>query len=116
MCSATQFMVHHIPAILYGDSSDNLFLYIHGKMGRKEEAVRFAEIVCPEGYQVLSMDLPGHGERTWEMERFVPWEVVPELQAVYGFAWQRWKKISLYANSIGAYFSLLAFQDDKLEK
>ena len=37
MCSTTQFMVHHIPAILYGDSSDNLFLYIHGKMGRKEE-------------------------------------------------------------------------------
>lgn len=116
MCSATQFMVHHIPAILYGDSSDNLFLYIHGKMGRKEEAVRFAEIVCPEGYQVLSMDLPGHGERAGEMERFVPWEVVPELQAIYGFAGQRWETINLYANSIGAYFSLLAFREVKLEK
>ena len=108
--------IQNIPSILYGDSSENLFLYIHGKMGRKEEAARFAEIVCPKGYQVLSIDLPGHGERAGEMERFVPWEAVPELQAVYGFAQQRWKKIGLYANSIGAYFSLLAFREIKLEK
>ena len=116
MCSTTQFMVHHIPVVLHGDSSEKLFLYIHGKMGRKEEAARFAEIVCPKGYQVLSMDLPGHGERADEMERFVPWEVVPELQAVYGFTRQRWEKISLYANSIGAYFSLLAYREAKFEK
>ncbi len=108
--------IHGVPAVLYGGSSENLFLYIHGKMGCKEEAARFAEIVCPEGYQVLSIDLPGHGERAGEMERFVPWEVVPELQAVYGFARQRWKKISLYGSSIGAYFSLLAFRENKLEK
>lgn len=110
------FSIHGIPAVLYGDSSEKLFLYIHGKMGCKEEAARFAEIVCPKGYQVLSMDLPGHGERADEMERFVPWEVVPELHAVYGFARQRWETISLYANSIGAYFSLLAYREAKLEK
>ena len=109
-------VVQEIPTVLYGDSSESAFLYIHGKMGCKEEAAHFAEIVCPKGYQVLSMDLPGHGERTGEMERFVPWEVVPELRAVYGFARQRWKKISLYANSIGAYFSLLAYREAKLEK
>lgn len=111
-----RFVIQGMQAIQYGDSSENLFIYIHGKMGRKEEAARFAEIVCPKGYQVLSIDLPGHGERSGEMERFVPWEVVPELQAVYGFAWKGWKKISLYANSIGAYFSLLAFREAKLEK
>ena len=116
MCSTTQFMVHHIPVVLHGDSSEKLFLYIHGKMGRKEEAARIAEIVCPKGYQVLGIDLPGHGERTGEMERFVPWEVVPELQAVYANTQKRWKRISLYANSIGAYFSLLALRDAKLEK
>lgn len=109
-------LVQEIPAVLYGDRSEKLFLFIHGKMGCKEEAARSAEIVCARGYQVLSIDLPGHGERTAEMERFVPWEVVPELQAVYGLAQQRWKKISLYANSIGAYFSLLAYWDAKLEK
>ena len=56
-----RFTIQNIPSILYGDSSENLFLHIHGKMGCKEEAGRFANIVCPEGYQVLSMDLPGHG-------------------------------------------------------
>ena len=116
MCSTTQFMVHHIPVVLHGDSSEKLFLYIHGKMGRKEEAAHLAEIVCPVGYQVLSIDLPGHGERTAEMERFVPWEVVPELRAVYDYAREHWNRVSLYANSIGAYFSLLAFRNVKLEK
>ena len=109
-------IIQSIPAIVYGDSSESLFLYIHGKMGRKEEAAHPAGIICPKGYQVLSIDLPGHGERTGEMERFVPWEVVPELQAVYANTQKRWKKISLYANSIGAYFSLLALRDAKLEK
>lgn len=27
------FVIHGIPAILCGDSRENLFLYIHGKMG-----------------------------------------------------------------------------------
>ena len=111
-----RFTIQNIPSILYGDSSENLFLYIHGKMGRKEEAAHLAELVCPKGYQVLGIDLPGHRERTGEMERFVTWEVVPELQTVYGFDRQRWKKIHLYANSIGAYFSLLAFREVELEK
>ena len=109
-------VVQEIPTVLYGDSSESVFLYIHGKMGCKEEAAHFAEIVCPKGYQVLSIDLPGHGERAGEMERFVPWEVVPELQAVYEFARQHWKKISLYGSSIGAYFSLLAYREAKPEK
>ena len=111
-----RFTIQNIPSILYGDSSEYLFLYIHGKLGSKEEAAHFAEIVCPKGYQVLSIDLPGHGERADEMERFVPWKIVPELQAVYGFARQHWKRIRLYGSSIGAYFSLLAFRDAKLEK
>ena len=111
-----QFIIQGIPAVLYGDSGENLFLYIHGKMGRKEEAAGLAEIVCPKEYQVLSIDLPGHGARANELERFVPWEVAPELQVVYAFARKRWKRISLYANSIGAYFSLIAFQGAKLEK
>ena len=116
MFRTTKTMLQHIPAVLYGDSGENLYLYIHGKMGCKEEAARLAEIVCPMGYQVLSVDLPGHGERTGERERFLPWEVVPELRMIYETARQRWKKIRLYANSIGAYFSLLAFQEARLEK
>ena len=48
--------------------------------------------------------------------KFVPWEVVPELSAIYEYAKKRWNKISLRATSIGAYFSLLAFRNRRIEK
>ena len=31
-----RFTIQNIPSIMYGDSSEKLFLYIHGKMGCKE--------------------------------------------------------------------------------
>lgn len=109
-------MIGKIPAILYGEPAGRVFLHVHGKLGCKEEGKGLADIVCPKGCQVLSIDLPGHGERAAEMDRFVPWEVVPELESLYDWADKRWKGIFLYANSIGAYFSLLAFWNKKLEK
>ena len=56
-------LLENIPAILWGNTSNRLYLYIHGQDGNKEEAATFAEIVCRKGWQVLSIDLPGHGER-----------------------------------------------------
>lgn len=111
----TNIKINDIPAVLYGDENSSLYLFIHGKMGCKEEAEGFAEIVCPKGYQVLSIDLPEHGERKSE-SGFVPWKVVPELKSVMAFAKTHWSSISLRATSIGAWFSLLAFPDEKLEK
>ena len=52
-----------IPALLYGAPAERGYLFLHGQMGRKEEAEAFAQVVCPKGYQVLSIDLPAHGER-----------------------------------------------------
>lgn len=111
-----KMMIGKIPAILYGEPAGRVFLHVHGKLGCKEEGKGLADTVCPKGYQVLSIDLPGHGERPAEMDRFVPWEVVPELESLYHWADKRWEDISLYANSIGAYFSLLTFGNKKLEK
>lgn len=54
------FCLGRIPAVLYGEPADNLWLFIHGKCGYKEEAAAFSEIACPNGYQVLSIDLPEH--------------------------------------------------------
>lgn len=39
-----RFMIDKIPAVLYGGNSENCFLYIHGKLGFKEEAEMFARI------------------------------------------------------------------------
>ena len=108
-------MIGNIPALLYGEKSDRLFLFVHGKMGNKADAENFAKILCAKGFQVLGFDLPGHGGRKEEISRFVPWEVVPELQDILSFCKQSWQSISLCANSIGAYFSLLAFADESFD-
>ena len=70
-----------IPALLYGEESRKVYLYVHGKMGCKEEALPFAELACPAGYQVLAVDLPEHGERKGSSEKLLPWVVVPECFA-----------------------------------
>ncbi len=103
------------PAVVHGEKSDSVFIFVHGQGGSKDEARRFADVAEPLGFQVLAIDLPGHGERT-DAEKFVPWEAVPELCAVMRYAKNRWKHISVRAISIGAWFSLLAFAGETIEK
>lgn len=81
-----EFEIAGIPALLVGEPSERLYLYVHGKMGCKEEALDFAERACPAGYQVLAIDLPEHGQRKGRAEKLLPWVAVPELQAVYRYA------------------------------
>ena len=51
-----QFMIGQIPAVLYGEHAEQLWLFLHGQMGHKEEAEAFAKTVCPKGAQVLGID------------------------------------------------------------
>jgi len=55
--------IGNIPALLYGTNSDNLYIFVHGRYGKKEDADGFAAIAAKIGYQVISFDLPEHGER-----------------------------------------------------
>ena len=109
------YMINHIPAVIFGAPSDKVYLFVHGKCGSKEDAQNFADIACDKGFQVLSFDLPEHGERKDSAEKLVPWEVVPELQGVLSYAQKHWQSVSLYAVSIGAYFSLLSFSNEHFE-
>jgi len=95
------------PALMIGDKSDKVFLFVHGLHGRKEEALAFAEVAVPKGYQVLGIDLP--------VER-KPWEVLPLLNEVRDYLYENWKHVSIRANSIGSWFSLLAFQGQEVEQ
>ena len=97
------------PGVLYGEPANQGYLFLHGQMGRKEEAEAFARVACPKGYQVLSVDLPGHGERQGRDEELTPWAAVPDIRAALDWARCRWRSVSLRANSIGAYFAMLAF-------
>ena len=72
-----QLFIESTPAVLYGEPSDTLWLFVHGQFGRKEEALPFAEIVAPDA-QVLSIDLPNHGTRQNRNEEFAPWTAAPE--------------------------------------
>ena len=104
-----RFQIDTIPAVLYGENTDQGYLFLHGQMGCKEEGEAFAKVACPKGYQVLSIDLPGHGERKDRGEELLPWTAVSDIQMALDWAGHRWSDISLRANSIGAYFAMLAF-------
>jgi hypothetical protein len=110
------FFIEHIPAALYGADSDRVFLFIHGKNGFKEEAARFAQTASLAGWQTLSIDLPEHGKRKAGSIKLLPWNVVPELQTVMAYAKKRWHCIGIRANSIGAWFAMLSFADEPIEK
>jgi len=80
---------------------------VHGLHGNKEEALAFAEVAVPKGYQVLGVELPLDSK---------PWEVLPLLNEVRDYLYQNWKSVSVRANSIGSWFSLLAFQSKKVDQ
>ena len=106
MCTQ-ELKIGTIPAVLYGKPAPNIWLFVHGQGGNKTEAAAFAALAAPTGWQVLGIDLPEHGDRTGETD-FTPWQVVPELQTVLAYLQQHWQGIRLRANSIGAYFAMLA--------
>ena len=73
-------LIGGVPAVLYGSQAAQGYLFLHGQMGCKEEAEAFAQVVCPKGRQVLSIDLPGHGARRGQGGELLPWTAVPEIQ------------------------------------
>jgi len=106
-----------IPAIIWGAPSDKVFIHVHGKMSRKEYAAFFAEIMEEKGYQTLSFDLPEHGERADDHERRCDvWNGITDLDVIANFAFARWTHVSLYACSLGAYFSLNTYADRAFEQ
>lgn len=102
------FSISEAPALLYGEPADRGYFFLHGQMGCKEEAEPFARIVCPKGYQVLSLDLPGHGERQGRGEELTPWAAAADIQEALRWTADRWQRYALRATSIGAYFAALA--------
>jgi len=80
---------------------------VYGLHGYKEEALAFAKVAVPMGYQVLGIDIP--------VER-KPWEVLPVLSDVCDYLYKNWPSVSIRANSIGVWFSLLAFQGKEVGK
>lgn len=110
-----KFMLGDIPAILWGEDSNRVYVHVHGKMSRKEYAESFAAIAETKGYQTLSFDLPEHGERT-DSKRCDVRNGVADLKTISDYAFANWERVSFCACSIGAYFSLNAYNAMPFEK
>jgi len=105
-----------IPAVVWGEKSDRVWLCVHGKMSDKESAEGLARIAAERGWQTISFDLPQHGERRGESDRCDVWNGVRDLNLVADYAFTRWQEVNLYACSLGAYFSLQGLQERPFRK
>lgn len=105
-----------IPVMLYGEDSTKLIIAVHGRYSSKIDDCIWilAEEGTRCGYQVLSFDLPKHGERVYEEAPCMVQECVKELTDIMDYAKQRAEQIYLFGCSMGAYFSLLAYKNEKI--
>ena len=108
--------INHIPALVWGEKSDKVYLCVHGKMSSKESAEGIANIAEQRGYQTISFDLPGHGERQNEDKRCDIWNGIHDLTVIGDYVFTNWKEVSLYACSLGAYFCLNTYHTRNIKK
>ena len=79
-------------------------LYVHGMGGSAQEAEHYKEL-CP-GFEVVGV----------EYEGYVPESVRDTIRRYYDEAQSKHESVYLIANSIGAYFSMLALHGRKIAK
>ena len=70
--------VDGIPVLIWGESSDKMIIAAHGSHSSKLDDCMWvlADEAIKDGYQVLSFDLPQHGERVYETDFLMPDECV----------------------------------------
>jgi len=107
-----------IPAVLWGPSTGKLFIAVHGAQSHKDDTVIaiLAEEALQKGHQVLSFDLPGHGDQRNEPRLCGPQNCVEDLGKIMHYARTITGDISLFGCSLGAYFGMLACKDISLRQ
>lgn len=111
--------ISNIPSIIWGKKSNRVFIAVHGNMSNKEDEVIkiLAENVVSKGYQLLSFDLPEHGARKDDTNYLCKVQnCVKDLKQIIEYAKKNYQEINLWACSMGAYFSLLAYKDEDIKQ
>ena len=83
---------------------ENAIIYIHGKYGTAEEAEHYKKFFN-------KADIIG-----FEYTSEYPWDFQKEFSNFIDNIYTKYKKISIIANSIGAYFTMLSLTNKNIEK
>ena len=119
MMKTERINIDGIPSIIWGEKSSKVFIAVHGNMSNKEDEVIkiLAEKVIGKGYQLLSFDLPEHGERKNDTAYLCKVQnCVKDLKQIIEYAKQNYSEINLWACSMGAYFSLVAYKNEEIKQ
>ena len=81
-----------------------LIIYVHGKGGSAEEA---------EHYRAL---FPNSGVVSFDYRSQTPWEARDEFSVFFAAQRERGERLTLIANSIGAYFSLSSLHEALVDR
>ena len=79
-------------------------VYIHGKGGNAAEAEHYARL------------FPDFDVKGWDYAAATPWEAKEEFSRLFDASLLQYDSVWLIANSIGAYFSMSALSDKKIER
>lgn len=111
-------LIRNIPSILWGPASDKLLIAVHGNQSNKADAIIkiVAAIAVKKGYQVLSFDLPEHGDRKEEAPLCDAQNCVEDLTQIMQYAHTLSDDISVFGCSMGAYFTMLAYTNEPIRK
>ena len=110
--------INGIPSIIWGEKSNKVYIAVHGNMSNKEDdGIRIvAEKAVSRGYQILSFDLPEHGERKDDTNYLCKVQnCVKDLKQIIEYAKKNYEEINLWACSMGAYFSLISYKDEDIK-
>lgn len=93
--------IRGVPAAVWGGRSKRVYIYAHGQYGSKDDAEFLASVVCEQGRQVISFDLPGHGQRRHEPASYDPRRAILEFHEILSYTKKRWGEVALFAVSLG---------------
>ena len=111
--------INDIPSIIWGEKSRKVYIAVHGNMSNKEDQVIkiLAEKVVSKDYQLLSFDLPEHGERKDNTTYLCKVKNCKnDLRQIIEYAKTNYEEINLWACSMGVYFSLVSYKDEDLKQ